>query len=836
MASRFFLITNSLRDLRGHYFETSVSICQAARELHLVPVLGVHADCQLGIFPPGIDAVPIFCTDHWMGGPPADPPAFDDEGISVYQAHRVAAADVRAGRASVRDYVDAHFGAQRDAAPPLAPLRERAHLPRTGNSADRLWAWYWRAAWLLERAIYYSLPHFAYRGLLRCVPYVLTDEGLRQLGSGLRRNLLATRRPRPAERFAPTPVPAASAAAPDDIPPPPNAPALLRTAWLDPLDGPIVRAAYQAACAAGVGHEIYNGLIFKRDLERLFHLASVAPDDHVLLGTAHGRELFAIHLFMRRMGVEHCPTFHLEYRHPLFDGPPSAAQFSESPRVAGQRVFFDLYRTWEKSDKIRFYTDTPRLSREYEVVAEEPFDVLPIPFRAGLIRPSPRRPGQPLTLAFFGDARDEKGIHWLPDLIEELMRGYLKRGRVRFLVQATPADPRYNHRSQAALAKLRAYPRELVTLVGEDGPLTPEAYYDLVSRCDLGLFPYDADRYRAASSGTLAEAVAAGRPTIVPAETWLAEQVGPDAGESFTDLPSFIRAVRRVIDNYDAYRRAAVEHSARWLAIHSPHNLVQTIVGSPATATPSDHASPWPQSLAARFEFTAPPKPDGRSNGNGADGHAASAPPTSVDRLARAWAADPRAARVVHAHCHAGDTVFDFGSTPSELVELIVDRVGPLGGLFLFRPDGPARSDLLPAAGVTWVATRVGATSRAVPVAVARDAWTDGPRTAPPVQVERGTLDELHRAGCRPRLVRIALPAAHAAELLAGAAELLLAARPVVWLEANQLDAATRASIECQLQRLDYRVAPRDADADSAGAALLALPAPRGNGNDRGSA
>ncbi len=196
------------------------------------------------------------------------------------------------------------------------------------------------------------------------------------------------------------------------------------------------------------------------------------------------------------------------------------------------------------------------MSEEYERISGLEFGVLPIPFRSQLLSSRPREAGS-LCIAQFGDVRDEKGFHWLPDLIDAMMDDYLRPGRVRFLIQASLIHPEYEPKSQAALERLKGYPRDSVRLVGLDGPLKPDSYYRLVSEADLVLCPYEAITYRNRSSGTLAEAIAAGIPTVVPQNCWLSSQPPPGSGKTFFDLESFIDAVRSICDDYPTYHSRA---------------------------------------------------------------------------------------------------------------------------------------------------------------------------------------------------------------------------------------------------------------------------------------
>ena len=528
MKRKFVILNNGLRDHRGHYFETSIAIAEAARRAGLHPILATHVECRSDLLPMWLESYPIFCTDHWMSEPPADPPDLS--------ALEVAA--------------EAPRGAGRRL---LSALSRRA-------------SWFCRkAAWGVDRSVYYLLPPFVYDGLgllyRSCVPRIVLPH-YRDRVRGRSRQIIGRLLhggPDPAADFG--------------LCPPETARSLRR-----PFERPYTQRALAALRELNLVGELEYALIFKRDLERLLAIAGVGPDDHVLLGTAHARETLAVQLVAAQLGAERAPTFHLEFRHSLYKGEPMQEELEPSQNLRLYRACFSLYEQGGRSPKMKFYTDTEELARDYGRVGKVPFGVLPIPFRSELIA-NPRMPAQALRLAFLGEARDEKGFHWLPKLIDRLMDDYLRPGRARFLLQANVSAPQFNPLSSQIIDRLRRYSAEHVELFGLDAPLDPDEYYSLVSRADVVLLPYDRDRYRACSSGALAEAVAGGRPVVVPASSWLSSQIPLGAGETFHDFESFVEAVKRVIDNYDAYRSHAEEVRSDWSARHSPDRLVAEVAG-----------------------------------------------------------------------------------------------------------------------------------------------------------------------------------------------------------------------------------------------------------------
>jgi hypothetical protein len=316
---------------------------------------------------------------------------------------------------------------------------------------------------------------------------------------------------------------------------------------------------------------------------RLLCLTGAGRGDHFFMPTAHARELLAIQRILATLPAEAAPTFHLEFRHALDMGATPENPDFEHPYVTCHRAYFDFFRREPPPARVRLYTDTDELSEAYREFSGLEFTTLPIPFRTHFVTARAREPGgQRLCVAFFGDVRDEKRFYWLPDLVEALSTDYLAPGKVRFLVQATLVQPEWNPASHQALLRLKGMPPEHVRLVGLDGPLSPDEYYRLFAEADLLLCAYDPLAYNRRSSGTLTEAVAAGIPTVVPEGTWLERHQPPGTGESCADLPSFIEAVRRICDGYPRYLKQARAAKERWLAVHTPLNLVGTLLGSAA--------------------------------------------------------------------------------------------------------------------------------------------------------------------------------------------------------------------------------------------------------------
>jgi len=67
-------------------------------------------------------------------------------------------------------------------------------------------------------------------------------------------------------------------------------------------------------------------------------------------------------------------------------------------------------------------------------------------------------------------------------------------------------------------------------------PLTPDAYVDLIRKADIAVFLHDGRAYYTQCSGVLVEMLAGGVPVLVPAGSWLADQVAEANYEHLDEL------------------------------------------------------------------------------------------------------------------------------------------------------------------------------------------------------------------------------------------------------------------------------------------------------------
>ncbi len=317
----------------------------------------------------------------------------------------------------------------------------------------------------------------------------------------------------------------------------------------------------------------YHGLY--RDLVGAESKIALARDTIVLFHTIRHNHVLPIVKWAERLRGRGCPRFALILR---FTAYPTYAR--RSPTAAIYRRALGYLEQSPVRDRFRLFTDSSRLAWEYREHTSIPVAILPIPHVESGARghaESCRQGGSgPIRLTYAGDARVNKGFHLLPYLFERLEP--LRRAEeVAGEVQANIRDDG-EWEVKTAVRRLRRAGVDLV-----DHELSSGDYYALLDRAGMVLLPYTLDYYHAQTSGIFAEAVARGKPVVVPRGSWMAEQLGTyGAGMTFPseDRLGLFEAVLSGIKSFDRLRDQAAARSRAWAAHHNPQTFVDTILNS----------------------------------------------------------------------------------------------------------------------------------------------------------------------------------------------------------------------------------------------------------------
>ena len=313
---------------------------------------------------------------------------------------------------------------------------------------------------------------------------------------------------------------------------------------------------------------------FTEELANLLGCSGLQENDIILLHTLHVWQLERVLRLLEALPEIDLPSFHIVLRRDVGEALTANANGMGLKACLERFYTSDLYPR-----HVHFYTDTERLTAQYDAVSTIRFRTLPIPFRHELVDraagTAKSRDDAIKHVVYLGDARPEKGYLYLPDLIAGLWQGYAQPGKVRFTIQSNFNVPDGERGALDARRRLAQFPDDVVTLITE--PLSPKDYYRLLTDADIVVLPYNANRYAARSSGVLAEALSAGKVVVAPSGTWMAAQLDWARGRTFNDPAGLSAAVASAIDHFDALSTAAKVYAQRWRHKHSPEVLMSVL-------------------------------------------------------------------------------------------------------------------------------------------------------------------------------------------------------------------------------------------------------------------
>ncbi len=275
--------------------------------------------------------------------------------------------------------------------------------------------------------------------------------------------------------------------------------------------------------------------------------------DHVFIPTTSLFDLLGLARFLQEnQGVGEV-MWHGLFHYGFLQGrEPQYAQQEAVERQVRRQLEYLLQHI--PRGRLRLYGTTQRLAEQYNRLSLSEFGVLPFPVDAHALRgtelPATSRK---LRLTCAGFLRREKGKVLASRFVEGLWSNELAAGHMQLVVQT--------NRRQA----LRMLPRNAVVpmdfksalsdtdtdpIVWLRHPLTREAYIDLIRQSDMAVFLHEDRAYYTRCSGVLVEMLAGGVPVLVPAGSWLADQVSESIYEHLDGLRSTAGVVGR----------AAVDH------------------------------------------------------------------------------------------------------------------------------------------------------------------------------------------------------------------------------------------------------------------------------------
>ena len=250
-------------------------------------------------------------------------------------------------------------------------------------------------------------------------------------------------------------------------------------------------------------------------------------------------ELFGLGQFLAENANSFAADWHLQFHFPIYYGyePDYPTQDAE-PRGASGR--FSKSVRFGGGTSAPFLYDDRSLGRAAQSARVAQFQALPYPANPALQANRSRTfsAAGPRRVAFLGDARYEKGYQLLPHIIDALWSDYIANNRIHLVIQSEFTIPRTPQESDTSVLKskdvLSALPSDQITLINDR--LDSAAFTLQTLQCDVGLLPYERAAYCVRCSGVLVDLLSIGVPVVVPAGTWLADQLADPTREYHISL------------------------------------------------------------------------------------------------------------------------------------------------------------------------------------------------------------------------------------------------------------------------------------------------------------
>lgn len=289
---------------------------------------------------------------------------------------------------------------------------------------------------------------------------------------------------------------------------------------------------------------------FAKACAEFFRRVPLTEGDVVFLPTASELDLHGLAAFVAAMPNLPAVHWHAQLHFGIHREPEwRRAQAADKAAAAAMQA--SLRDVLERCRAIRLslWCTTEPLADQYRALQVAEFQVLPYPvhplfsdLRGLRLQPHPAR------IACLGHARREKNSAILPSLLRSLWHEAFVPGRAQLVVQNARASLRAElNDCIAQLSQEHPMEASAAPVDCSAGTLDQQQYAELVCGSDIGLLLYDARRYHDRCSGVLLEMLVAGVPVVVPAHSWLSEQIAPANQEWLEECGSSLAAAGQLV-------------------------------------------------------------------------------------------------------------------------------------------------------------------------------------------------------------------------------------------------------------------------------------------------
>ncbi len=224
--------------------------------------------------------------------------------------------------------------------------------------------------------------------------------------------------------------------------------------------------------------------------------------------------------------------------------------------------------------RLAFCAFDERSPREFTTLLGFPVQAIPMPRDAV---PRTTRTDGPLTVAFLGHQRHDKGYHLVPEIVRRLLATSPRP--LHFLIHDGNAASSH---LPAVQEEVRALARQHPTVVRVEERLADAVLWqELLDQADLIVCPYCPRTFRNRYSAVAYEAVANGIPLVLPdftsPTTTIRRWIRPATFPSW-DAASVAEATLRLIEHWSAHQRDSQEGIEAWARSQGAHYTAKAIL------------------------------------------------------------------------------------------------------------------------------------------------------------------------------------------------------------------------------------------------------------------
>lgn len=271
---------------------------------------------------------------------------------------------------------------------------------------------------------------------------------------------------------------------------------------------------------------------FAIDCENFFQSILFTEHDHAFFATVNEMEFMGLAAFLANHPRTLQVTWHLQFHFNLFDGRTPEYEAQNKVAFAIQNCF-DAAMSRIPYHKLNFYTTSETLADQFNRLDVGNFNMLTYPVRPELFKDSPEEEvvngdfGQrPLKITCPGEVRREKKmVAYLQPLINQIWDDHIQTENVQIVVQRPVRKWPYREKLELRPPESNESGPDFEWVKYFSHPLGDLEYLRLIQDTDIGLLFYDSRAYFSRRAGVLSELLTCGKPVIVPAGSWLGDQI-----------------------------------------------------------------------------------------------------------------------------------------------------------------------------------------------------------------------------------------------------------------------------------------------------------------------